>query len=55
MSDFNSVSISNVKIGIIGCGHLGQAIAEALISHGFHKEDILISYESNPSTYKKIK
>lgn len=54
MSDFNSVSINNIKIGIIGCGHLGQAIAEALISHGFHKEDILISYKSNPSTYKKI-
>lgn len=54
MSDFNLVSINNIKIGIVGCGHLGQAIAESLINHEFHKEDILISYKSNTSTYKKI-
>ncbi|MDP4144853.1 MAG: NAD(P)-binding domain-containing protein [Bacillota bacterium] len=49
MSDIN-----NIKIGIIGCGHLGQAIAESLINHEFRKENILISYKNNPSTYKKI-
>lgn len=54
MTDFNLVSINNIKIGIVGCGHLGQAIAESLINHKFHKENILISYKNNTSTYKKI-
>lgn len=54
MSSFNSVSINNIKIGIIGCGHLGQAIVQSLINHGFSKKNILISYKGNPSTYKKI-
>lgn len=54
MSNFNPININNIKIGIIGCGHLGQSIAKSLINHEFRKEDILISYKSNPSTYKKI-
>lgn len=54
MSGFNSVSVNNIKIGVIGCGHLGQAFAKSLINHGFRKEDVLISYKGNTSTYKKI-
>lgn len=54
MKDSTPVNINNIKIGIIGCGHLGQAIAQSLINHEFNKENILVSYKSNPSTYKKI-
>jgi len=45
---------NTIKIGIIGCGHLGQAILESLINHGFQKENLFISYRGNPSTYEKI-
>ncbi|VBB09525.1 Hypothetical protein LUCI_4820 [Lucifera butyrica] len=44
----------NVKIGIAGFGHLGQAISRSLINHGFVKEDIYISYKGNPATFEKI-
>lgn len=43
-----------VKLGIIGCGHLGQALLESLIVHGFSRENIFISYRGNPATYDKI-
>lgn len=46
---------NTIKIGIIGCGHLGHAILESLINHGFHKENLFVSYRGNPSTYEKIK
>jgi pyrroline-5-carboxylate reductase len=46
-----SNAFNYIKIGIIGCGHLGQAILESLINHGFFKENIFISYKGNPSTY----
>ncbi len=45
---------NTIKIGIIGCGHLGQAILKSLINHGFQKENLFISYRGNPSTYEKI-
>ena len=43
------------KIGIIGCGHIGQAIATSLVKNGYTKNDILISYKGNPNTLEKIK
>lgn len=54
MSRPNADILSDIKIGIVGCGHLGQAILEALISHDFIKENIYISYNGNPLTFEKL-
>lgn len=54
MNNLDSNIFNDIKIGIIGCGHLGQAILKSLINHGFLKENIFISYKGNPSTYEKI-
>ena len=40
-------ALNNLKIGIVGCGHLGQAIAQKLISGGLKKTNLLISYGGN--------
>lgn len=45
---------NHLKIGIVGCGHLGQAIAQALLNHGFDKQNLIISYGGNPATYKRL-
>jgi pyrroline-5-carboxylate reductase len=46
--------LNNTKIGIVGCGHLGQAIATSLLMHGFNKNNIYVSYHGNPATYKQL-
>ncbi|MFB0920102.1 MAG: NAD(P)-binding domain-containing protein [Oscillospiraceae bacterium] len=46
--------LNRLKVGIVGCGHLGQAIAQSLIAHGLAKENLLISYRGNPLTYQKL-
>jgi len=53
-SNPNADILSDIKIGIVGCGHLGQAMLEVLISHGFIKENIYISYNGNPFTFEKL-
>ena len=55
MSNYEWDSPTNLKIGIVGCGHLGQAIAHALIDRGFEIQNLYISYRANPSTYEKLK
>ncbi|OPY49025.1 MAG: pyrroline-5-carboxylate reductase [Methanosaeta sp. PtaU1.Bin060] len=42
-------------IGIIGCGHLGRSLAEALIDSGYPKEMLRVSYGGSSSTLEKIK
>ncbi len=42
------------KIGIVGCGHLGEAVAKALIDGGFNKERLLISFRGNPLTLQRL-
>ncbi|NCB73501.1 MAG: hypothetical protein EOM51_01980 [Clostridia bacterium] len=42
------------KIGIVGCGHLGEAVAKALVGGGLKKENLLISHRGNPQTYQKL-
>jgi len=42
-------------IGIIGCGHLGRALAEVLIDSGYPKEMLRVSYGGSSSTLEKIK
>ncbi len=55
MESINSNFYKTKTIGIIGCGHLGQAIACALIESGFCKENLLISHRSNSVTEAKLK
>jgi pyrroline-5-carboxylate reductase len=43
------------RVGIIGYGHLGMALAEALLRHGFPKDRMMISYGGNQSTLEHIK
>lgn len=38
----------------MGCGHLGQAIAQSLVKQGLEKESLLISHKGNPLTYQKL-
>ena len=47
-------SINKYKIGIVGCGHLGQAIANSLVKHGLARENLLISFGGSPLTYQKL-
>lgn len=42
-------------IGIIGCGHLGMALAEVLVDSGYPKEMLRVSYGGSSSTLEKIK
>lgn len=54
MKDTNLEFLNKLKIGILGCGHLGQAIALALVSHGLSKENLLLTYKDNPATYQRL-
>lgn len=42
------------KIGIVGCGHLGQAIARSLLRHGLEKKNLLISIRGNHKTIQRL-
>ena len=42
------------KIGVVGFGHLGEAVAKALVGGGLKKENLLISHRGNPKTYQKL-
>ncbi len=44
-----------MQIGIVGCGHLGLALARTLIAHGFSPERLRISFGGNPDTLVSIK
>ena len=46
--------LNDYKVGIVGCGHLGEAVAKALIDGGLDKEKLLISYRGNPHTYQRL-
>ena len=47
-------TINEKKIGMVGCGHLGSSIAEALIKGGLDKSDLSVSYGGNKKTGRKI-
>lgn len=44
----------NANIGIIGCGHLGQALAIALLQNGFAKAHLRVSYGGSPHTLARL-
>lgn len=54
MENINWELLNDLKIGIVGCGHLGQAIAQTLVKRGLKKESLLISYGGNPLAYQKL-
>lgn len=54
MKNINWELLNNLKVGIMGCGHLGQAIAQSLVRQGLEKESLLISYKGDPLTYQKL-
>jgi pyrroline-5-carboxylate reductase len=43
------------QVGIIGCGHLGETLAEVLLARGFPQENLRVSYGGNPVTLENIK
>lgn len=50
----NHPNLETLRIGILGCGHLGQAISLSLIRHGFSRENLFLSYRGNPQTRRKL-
>lgn len=54
MAEINRWLLNNLKVGVMGCGQLGQAIARSLVSQGLEKENLLISYKGNPLTQQKL-
>ncbi|SHI07234.1 pyrroline-5-carboxylate reductase [Sporobacter termitidis DSM 10068] len=42
------------KIGIIGCGHLGQALAQACLNNGIPKDRLLLSYRGSAETRGRL-
>lgn len=48
------MGLNNSRIGIVGCGHLGQSLAQALINHGIPKQDLMVSFKGNPDTYQRL-
>jgi pyrroline-5-carboxylate reductase len=46
--------LTEEKIGIIGCGHLGRALASELVSHGFPLEKLMLSLGRSKSSLQSI-
>ncbi|NLW60938.1 MAG: NAD(P)-binding domain-containing protein [Synergistaceae bacterium] len=46
--------IHEMKIGMVGFGHLGSSIAEALIKGGFPKSNLMISYRGSRATMDRV-
>ena len=42
------------KIGIVGCGHLGQALAQGILKSGVQKSDIMLSHSNSKITQMAI-
>lgn len=47
-------NINEKKIGMVGFGHLGSSIAEALIKGGFPKSNLTISYRGSRATMDRV-
>lgn len=46
--------IDRIKIGIVGCGHLGRAIARSLVRVGFGEGSLLLTHGGNPLTAQAL-
>ncbi len=47
-------NIHEKKIGMVGFGHLGRSIAEALLNGGFPKSNLMISYKGSQATMDRV-
>ena len=47
-------NINEKKIGMVGFGHLGSSIAEALLNGGFSKSNLMISYRGSRATMDRV-
>jgi pyrroline-5-carboxylate reductase len=47
-------NINEKKIGMVGFGHLGSSIAEALVNGGFPKSNLMISYKGSQATIDRV-
>ena len=47
-------NINEKKIGMVGFGHLGSSIAEALLNGGFPKSNLMISYRGSSETTERV-
>ena len=47
-------NIHEMKIGMVGFGHLGSSIAEALVNGGFPKSNLMISYKGSQATIDRV-
>ena len=47
-------NIKEKKIGMVGFGHLGSSIAEALVKGGFQKSNLMISYKGSRATMDRV-
>jgi len=47
-------NIKEKKIGMVGFGHLGSSIAEALVNGGFPKSNLMISYKGSQATMDRV-
>lgn len=47
-------NIKEKKIGMVGFGHLGSSIAEALLNGGFPKSNLMISYKGSRATIDRV-
>lgn len=50
----DSELLNHLKVGIIGCGHLGQAIAQSLVKQGIERKNLLLSSRGSPLTQQKL-
>ena len=48
-------NINEKKIGMVGFGHLGSSITEALVNGGFPKSNLMISYRGSRATMDRVK
>ncbi len=48
-------SLGSQQIGIIGCGHLGQTLAQVLLDNHFPKENLKVSYGGSSTTLENIR
>ena len=47
-------NINEKQIGMVGFGHLGSSIAEALLNGGFSKSNLMISYRGSRATRDRV-
>lgn len=51
----DSHAFMELKLGIVGCGHLGQALLKSFLLQGFPEEHVYISHRGNLNTSEKIR